>query len=129
MPHRHCGIDRHRYPNTKAVQRLHHAKNADAVAVVAQRVMPQVRIGRHQSSRRLERLALHVQRKPFERGHDPKRDPGAAGPRYFLPLRKDRPRVTVVIHPVAAMRVFKVVGWHAHGASPTGSDARAKASK
>ena len=110
-------------------ERLHDAKYADPVAIVAQRVMAQVRVGRGHRARRLERYAFHIQRKPLQRWNDPQGDARCVGPEHRLALGQYRPVVERVVHPIAALGIGKLFGCKAHDASPTACAAAAKASK
>ena len=135
---RHRCIDRHRGADLVLCQRLHDAKNTHPVAVVAQGVVAQVGVGRHHGARRFEGHALHVQREPLQRRHHPQRHAGVARPLHGFALGQHGPVVVAVVHAVAAQRVLQVVvrqarfdglGGGAHGLSPAGCAAAAKASK
>src|SRR4029077_21211012 len=109
VAHRHRGVHRGARADAVLLERLHHAEDADAVAVVAQRVVAEVRVGGLQRAERLEGLALLVEREPFQRDGDPEGDARLAGPLDRFSIRQDRPRIAAVVHPVAPPRVLEIV--------------------
>ena len=102
------------------VERGHDPEDADAVSVVAMAVAAVVRVRLVRRPDRRERRRGHVQREPLDVGMTisatrlpPGQDTGGrAG--------KRRPRVPVVIHARATMRVGEVVGRKGHGRDSCG---------
>ena len=123
---RHRRVDGHAGWDVARAQLLHDAVNAHPVAVVAQGVVAQIRVGGLQRTDRLEGHALLVQGKPLQRCRDPQGHPGAAGPLHRRAVGQHRPVVTVVVHAVLALGVAQIVLGD-HGASPTGTEACSKA--
>ena len=124
----HCCIDRDRCADLVPFQGLHDAEDADAVAVVAQAVVAQVRVGGLHRAGWLERQAFHVQREPLQRRYHPQGDACTTGPGDRRTTRQDRPVVQVMVHAIVALAIFEVFAADGHGASPTGCAAAAKAS-
>ncbi len=107
-------IHRDRGLDPELVEQLEDAEDADPVAVVAQRVVPEIGIGRDHAARRLEGLGRLVEREEFERRHDPERDARAVRPLDLRAFLQDRPFVTVVIHAIAALGVFQIIVGERH---------------
>src|SRR5215470_19288096 len=74
------------------------ASEADAVAVVAQRVVPIVRVGALEATGWPDALGRHVERKELERGHDPQGDAGPIGPLHGLSLKQVRMDIAIMVH-------------------------------
>jgi hypothetical protein len=91
------------------------AVDAHAVAIVAQRVVAQVRVRHGHGAWQLHRLTRRVQREVLEAHVHPHRQRLAMGPLNARAVGEHRPFVAVVVHAVGAARVFQMVGFQRHG--------------
>ena len=95
------------------IERLQHPEHANPIAVFAQSVVAQVRIGRRHATGRRKRLALLIQREKLQCNVDPQLPAIlTVGPRLRVcVIHQHRPVVQVVVHAITAMRVLQIGLW------------------